>query len=438
MTETLHRPRLSGTCAAIPSKSEVHRALIAAALSPGNTRIDCPCVSRDMEATAASLRALGCHVTYGDNAYQVSPSPRMLRLFPADFAADFAGKPLPTGEPIPILPVGESGSTLRFLLPVAALLCPMGVVFQMAGRLPKRPLSPLWEELEAHGLTLKFIDENKLFVNGNLHSGCFSLPGNVSSQFISGLLFALPLLKEPSELHITGTVESRGYIAMTEETLRNFGTMPQKSGWDYRFAPTEKAPFHSPFVCHVGGDYSNAAFFLSAGAIGQAPVTVTGLSPDTCQGDRRILSCLREFGAIVEETGDSVTVSPAPLTGCEIDASEIPDLVPVLSVVATAAAGVTRFTHAERLRMKESDRIATTVAMLRAVGADAEPTEDGFSVTGGHMLSGGNVNGSGDHRIVMSAAVLATLCQDEVTITGAEAVEKSYPDFFRDFHRLCH
>ena len=217
---------------------------------------------------------------------------------------------------------------------------------------------------------------------------------------------------------------------MTLDALAQFGVQPELHDNVYTIAPT---PYVSPNTAVVEGDWSNAAFWLCAGAL-SGSVTVTGLKPDSLQGDREIVELLKQFGAKTEESGDSVTVSPGPLTARDIDAAAIPDLVPVLSIVAAAAAGTTRIYNAGRLRIKESDRIKTVLALLTAIGADAEETADGLRIHGGKALTGGVVDSANDHRIAMSAAIAATLC--DVTVLGAEAVSKSYPKFWEDFSIL--
>ena len=388
MIETITPMPLSGTIAAIPSKSMAHRLYICAALADTPTEIACHGTSKDIQATRACLAALE------------------------------------RGGP---LPCGESGSTLRFLLPVAAALG-RETEFRMEGRLPQRPLSPLDEQLTAHGAVLTRPAPDVLHCAGQLTPGDYTLPGNVSSQYISGLLFALPLLNAPSTLTVTGQIESAPYIEMTLDALRQFGVDVRVDHQTY-FIPN--GGYRSPGRAAVEGDWSNAAFWLCAGAIGR-PVTVTGLNPASLQGDRAVLEMLRRFGANV----DGTTVSPGPLRAIEIDAGPIPDLIPVLSVVAAAASGTTRVYHAERLRLKESDRIASVLQMLRGLGAAAEETADGLLIHGGKHLPGGTVDSCSDHRIAMAAAIGSVLCDAPVTVTGAEAVEKSYPGFWDDFRKL--
>ena len=392
MNQNISPSPLRGSIPAIPSKSAAHRLLICAALADSPTEVICHGTSKDIEATRACLAAME------------------------------------TGG---VLPCGESGSTLRFLLPVAAALG-LEAEFLMEGRLPQRPLAPLDAQLTAHGARLSRPAPDRLRVSGRLTPGDYTLPGNVSSQYISGLLFALPLLDGPSKLTVTGTVESAPYIDMTLDALGKFGVVPRREGTVFFLSP---AAYRSPGRAAVEGDWSNAAFWLCAGALG-GPVTVTGLNPGSLQGDKAVLEILKQFGANITEDHGNYTVSGGELHGMEIDARAIPDLVPVLSVVAAAAEGETRFVNAGRLRLKESDRIETVCAMLRALGAGVEETPDGLTIRGGRALPGGAVDSANDHRIAMSAAVASILCRGRVTVTGAEAVSKSYPRFWEDFESM--
>ena len=391
MIVTLPKAALSGTIPAVASKSMAHRLYLCAHLADTPTEILCATTSADIAATTACLAAMK--------------------------------------RSEPVLACGESGSTLRFLLPVAAALG-LEAEFHMAGRLPDRPMEPLLLQLSAHGVTLSRPRREVLRICGRLTPGSFVLPGNVSSQFISGLLFALPLLEAESTLTVTGQTESAPYVSMTLDALSQFGVHPQSKDHGFTVSP---AAYRSPGTVTVEGDWSNAAFPLCAGAL-SGPVTVTGLNPESLQGDREILHILSRFGANIQHNSTSVTVSRGHLTATDIDASNIPDLVPVLAIVAAAAEGTTRMFHAARLRLKESDRLQTVCAMLRALGADGEETPDGLLIRGGRPLTGGTVNSCGDHRIAMSAAVASALC--DVTVEGAEAVNKSYPKFWDDFFEL--
>lgn len=395
------------------SKSQAHRMLLCAAMGENEVTLRCRGLSKDILATVACLKALGA---------SVDAEGEVLHLRPVSA--------LPPG--LCPLPCGESGSTLRFLLPLVGALG-ASAVFEREGRLPERPIEPLGRELCRNGMDIRS-DGARLYCSGQLRPGAFCLPGNISSQYISALLMTLPLLEGESTLRIEDTLESAAYVAMTEEVLRLGGVRTEKTGYGYRIPGGQRCRF-APELS-VEGDYSNAAFFLCAGALSERGIRVTGLDPQSRQGDRAIVPLLEEMGAQVASDGSSVTVKRAALHGITIDASPIPDLIPVLSVVATAASGETRVIHAQRLRLKESDRLHSTTQMLRALGAEAEELPDGLVIRGGRTLAGGTVDACGDHRIAMSAAVAGGICRGAVTICGSECVQKSYPDFWTDFQQL--
>ena len=395
------------------SKSQAHRMLLCAAMGENEVTLRCRGLSKDILATVACLKALGA---------SVDAEGEVLHLRPVSAP--------PPG--LCLLPCGESGSTLRFLLPLVGALG-ASAVFEREGRLPERPIEPLGRELCRNGMDIRS-DGARLSCSGQLRPGAFSLPGNISSQYISALLMTLPLLEGESTLHMEGALESAAYVAMTEEVLRLGGVRTEKTGYGYRIPGGQRCRF-APELS-VEGDYSNAAFFLCAGALSERGIRVTGLDPQSRQGDRAIVPLLEEMGAQVASDGSSVTVKRDALHGITIDASPIPDLIPVLSVVATAASGETRVIHAQRLRLKESDRLHSTTQMLRALGAEAEELPDGLVIRGGRTLAGGTVDACGDHRIAMSAAVAGGICRGAVTICGSECVQKSYPDFWTDFQQL--
>jgi len=370
---------LRGEITAIPSKSQAHRMLICAALADSKTSLCCSETNQDIEATADCLRALGADIQRTNWGYSIVP----IRNIPANAT----------------LNCRESGSTLRFLLPIVGALG-VHATFVLNGRLPQRPLSPLWEEMERMGCTLSRPTSNTICCQGKLLPGQYTIAGNVSSQFISGLLFALPLIRGKCDLEITGKTESRPYIEMTRKALALFD-----------------APFfHSPGTVAVEGDWSNGAFFLAAQSLGNS-VEVTGLSADSVQGDQAVVKLLQGMEECVS-----------------ICAADIPDLIPILSVVAAAKHGAV-FTNIQRLRLKESDRVDAIISMITALGGKAEQTASTLTVysTG---LTGGTVDSRNDHRIAMSAAIAATVCSNPVTIIGAECVNKSYPTFWDEYKKL--
>jgi len=316
------------------------------------------------------------------------------------------------------------------------IVCALGVSgeFRMGGRLPERPLVPLDRELERHGIRITRPHPDVLCTEGQLTSGDFCLPGNVSSQYITGLLLALPLLAEDSVLTIEGIVESEDYIQLTLAAAAQFGKAPMIA--EQRYQILGGTPYRSPGIVDAEGDWSNAAFWLSAGALPGGNVTVRGLALSSRQGDREVLRILGRMGAKIAWSGDSIAVAENRRRAVEIDAAGVPDLVPILALVAAVSEGETVIQNAARLRIKESDRLASTAATLNALGAEVIEGRDSLMIRGVSRLTGGTVDAWGDHRIAMMAAIASAVCAEPVTITGAEAVRKSYPQFFEELAGL--
>ena len=416
MTVTISPAPLRGKVSIIPSKSHLHRLLICAAFSDRETYIrSAPTQAEDVAATVNCLVALGAKISRVTGGFQVTP---------VNLAA------LPNSA---TLPCGESGSTFRFMLPV---VCALGVSaeFHMAGRLPERPLTPLTDQLQSHGITISRPRPEILCTNGMLIPGDFSIPGNISSQYVTGLLFALPLLARSSRLTVEGAIESENYISMTLQTLAEFGRQPDADKNSYHI--TGGCAFRSPGDMYAEGDWSNAAFWLCAGALHGGSLTVQGLSKSSLQGDKEVISILEKMGAKAQWHGDDVVVSENKRNAVEFDAAGIPDLVPILSLVAAVSDGRTVIKNAARLRMKESDRLASVTATLNALGAKVIEGSDSLSIDGVKSLKGGTVEAWGDHRIAMTAAIAACACENAVTIKGAQAVSKSYPQFFDELASL--
>lgn len=427
MDAIINPAQLAGTIKAPASKSEAHRLLICAALAKGTSDIDCDTTSQDIDATAACLEALGARVTRTRVGFRVVPIPR-----------DESGRLAASRGAL--LDCNESGSTLRFLLPVvAALACDARLTGH--GRLPERPLSPLYEELVSHGSVLSPQGRMPLSVGGALAGGRFSIAGNVSSQYISGLLMAAPVLRTPVEVLVSEPVESLPYIDLTIAALRRFGMevtrskVMAESGPSTLFAANPAAGLVSPGQVSVGGDWSNAAFWLCAAALGN-PIGVAGVSDKSVQGDRAVLGALALLGARVSRQPGLVEVTPDVSRGCRLDVRSCPDLVPPLAAVAACSAGTTTITGTARLRIKESDRLETVCACVNALGGTCQTTEDGLIIEGAPRLVGGTVDAANDHRIAMMAAILATRCEGPVRILGAQCVAKSYPAFFEDYASL--
>ena len=404
---------LSGKIKAISSKSHAHRVLICSALANEPTKINCNVLSKDITATLECLEQLGAEIKTEENTIFVTP-----QTFSKKTEIDCA----------------ESGSTLRFLLPLVSALG-IDSTINAHGRLSERPLSPLKEEMEKKGVVFETDNEFPLHITGKLQSGEYELTGNISSQFISGLLFALPLLEGDSQITLIPPVESKPYIDMTVATLRDFGILVEEAENTYIIKGNQK--YISPKEITIEGDWSNSAFFLCAGALSKDGVTVSGLNINSIQGDKKVLDILKRMGASVEVNNDEITVKKNKLMGTMVNGGDIPDLVPIVSVMgAMCDKGVTHIVNASRLRLKESDRIATTEALLTKVGAAVSETDDGLVIWGENDLIGGRVEGANDHRVVMSAAILSCLCALPVDIVDAETVEKSYPHFFEDFNSL--
>lgn len=401
MTIQIQPGKLAGRILPAPSKSQAHRLLICAALAEGTSTLTHVDFSGDICATLRCMEALG-----------------------ARWSSPESGTVCVTGvgghrvcfDALPRLDCSGSGSTLRFFLPLTLAVAGGGIL-SGTKQLMERPLEPYLELLTARGIIWKR-EGTSLLVQGRLTPGEYRLPGHISSQFFTGLLLALPLLKEPSAITAVTPLESQSYLDLTLDALAGAGISVSKQPGSlpsFRVAPSH---YHA-FDRSVEPDWSQAAFWFAARHLGSS-LQIGGLNPDSLQGDRVIAP----LAARLALPGD-----------LEISLSDCPDLLPPLAVMAAVRQGTTVFTNAARLRLKESDRLQTTAAMLRALGGRAEEMPDGLRVRGG-PLSGGTADGSGDHRIVMAAAVAATACSGPVTILGAEAVQKSYPAFFDDFRML--
>lgn len=406
MTVRLGPGTLRGSVSAPHSKSDTHRCLIAAALSQTPTRFEGYLDCEDIQATIGCLKVLGARME-GNTMYPMSPAASAVLL------------------------CGESGTTLRLMLPVIAALGLQAICFADGG-LRRRPMEPLVSVLRSHGA---IIDRSAppIKVAGKLRSGHYVLPGNVSSQFISGLLLALSLLESGGSIELTSPLGSSGYVDMTMHTMDRFAVtvMPRADGF---FVPGTQR-YRSPGTVIIERDWSNAAPFLVAGALG-GPVTVTGLSMTSRQPDRAILSILEAFGAQVGVSYDAVRVQGGALRGIEVDVDQTPDLAPLLAALALSAQGETRLVHTARLSSKESDRVRSIEGMVRALGGIVRVKDDAITITGVAEPSGGVVDSCSDHRIAMAAAIAATVCRGDTVVLGAQAVRKSFPVFFSQFESL--
>ncbi|MBQ7131182.1 MAG: 3-phosphoshikimate 1-carboxyvinyltransferase [Oscillospiraceae bacterium] len=409
MDITLKSPEFGGCVDSICSKSQAHRALICAYLAKGKSRIFCPYLNADIKATADCLKNMGAKITYENGYFEITPPDDIYDLAEID--------------------CGESGSTLRFLIPVAAI-SGRKTIFNMHGRLSERPIFPLTIELEKYGV--KFSGKNPLICENILQTGCdFEIAANASSQFASGLMFAIGAFG--GSLKLIGNVESKPYIDMTMAMLNNFGA--QITECDNIYSSPKKQGLTANDMI-IEGDWSNAAFFLAMGAVGKNAITVKGLDVGSKQGDKAILDILKDMGTKFSVDDNSVTVYPSALRAACINAKDIPDLVPILSVCASCAMGTTKISGVSRLRLKESDRIKTVCDMIATLGGKINLSNDDCLEITGCKLCGGVVDSCNDHRIAMSAAVASTICKSDVTIKDAMATDKSYPTFWEEIEKL--
>lgn len=390
---------LRGNLSIPASKSCAHRAVICAALADGVSTLSGITMSKDIEATISSMTALGASFEINGDIVTVK-----------GISGSIDG--------IAEIDCNESGSTLRFIMPVAAVL---GVksVFIGKGRLPQRPIDIYKRELKNHGITFH-TEEMPYEISGVLTGGKYEIEGNVSSQFITGLLFALPLAKEDSEIIMTSHLESRPYVDITIDILRRYGIEISETENSFLIKGNQK---YTPYDEDIEGDYSQAAFFFVANALG-SDVNILNLKEDSVQGDKAITDIIAD------------TLKNGSVTGFKADCSDIPDLVPILSVLGAYGNMPSTIYNAERLRIKESDRLAACADMLNNLGGNVTVTFDGLEIMPTNGLNGGTIDSYGDHRIVMAAAIAALNCKGDVIIKGAEAAEKSYPTFFEDYVKL--
>ena len=413
MNASIHPSTLRGSVEAVSSKSMAHRLLVMAALADQPCEFVCNATSLDIEATARCLNAL-------------------------QDARHSQKKSLEAGKCC-TLDCGESGTSLRFLLPVA---CALGIParFECRGRLIERPLAPLDRELYGHGIELER-EGHAILATGKLTPGRFVLPGDVSSQFVSGLLLAATILCRPSEIWVSTPVQSRPYITLTIRALELFGQDVScgsvvYEGTTYERFFVDPKTLVAPDRCVVEGDWSNAAFWLAAGTLEKEGLTVFGLDLASPQGDRAILAALAGFGARIARRKDAVRATlDNPRAAC-VNVGAIPDLVPPLAAIAATTPGTSKLTNAGRLRLKESDRLASVSAAINALGGRARIVGDDLVIHGVERLSGGTIDACNDHRIAMMGAVMATHARERVTITGADCVAKSYPTFWQDYASL--
>lgn len=405
-------PRLiTGKISSISSKSHIHRCLICSAFCKEQTQIIFNGnLSDDILATINCLKSLGAKINFDKNSILVEP--------------------ITYTNNNPILDCNESGSTLRFLLPVAsALNC--NATYKGCGKLPTRPIKTIIDELKLHGINFSS-DHLPLTTSGKIKGDVFTLDGSVSSQFLTGVLLSLPIL-DGGKVALTTPLTSKSYIDLTCQTLKQFGIEVDISKNEYVVESCYK--YKSPKTIYADGDWSNSAFFLCCGAISES-INITGLNLQSPQGDKKIIDILRQYGADISFKNDSINVFRKDKNALNVDATDIPDLVPIISVLASVANGESVIANVDRLKFKESDRIRSTLDMINSLGGNARFEDNKIKIIGKESLDGGNVCGYNDHRIVMSSAISSCVCKKEVTITDANAVNKSYPKFFEDFNFL--
>lgn len=396
MNIKINPTKLKGYVNIPASKSIAHRMLICSALANGKSIIGNINYSKDIEATINAMKALGAEIFTDKNNAEINGIVH-----------------IPEKS---VINCNESGSTLRFIIPVATALG-VKTEFHGRGRLPQRPIDIYTRELSKHGITFDYNNTMPFTVSGQLSNGIYKIEGNVSSQFITGLLFALPLLNGDSEIVMTSHLESRPYVDITIDVLKKFGIIIEETGKGFHIKGNQT---YKTFSGNVEGDFSQAAFFYVANSLGSS-IMLGNLNTNSVQGDKKIIEIINQ----TEQNGFF-----------NADCSDIPDLVPVLAVLASFGKKTSTIYNAERLKIKESNRLETTAELINNLGGDVKITSDGLIIRPTNNMHGGTIESFGDHRIVMAGAVMATALKEELIINGAEAVTKSYPDFFEDYKKL--
>ncbi|MDO5018549.1 MAG: 3-phosphoshikimate 1-carboxyvinyltransferase [Lagierella massiliensis] len=402
--------KLSGNLKAIPSKSYGHRMIILSAISQKPSQLILDEYNEDLKATLGCIEELGGRYEILDN---------ILRIYP-----------IKKRKQKPILNAKESGSTLRFIIPIATAIYECNKIVA-EGSLNNRPVEELTKALEKKGVYFK----NHILpleTSGKFTGGEIEIEGNISSQYISGILLSAPLFKEDTRIKLRSGLESKSYVDITIDVLENYGINVTK--YDNGFFVKGNQVLNPREEMIVEGDWSNASPFLIAGALGGL-ISLTGLNFKSVQGDKVILEILKEFGAKVEVT-NRVLVTSKDKKPFKMDINEFPDLLPVLSILSCGAEGKSIFTGCHRLKLKESDRLNNTKRLINCLGGNAEVINDALIVHGKGFLEGGKVQGFNDHRMVMAASIASVIAKNEIEIEGAEAINKSYPRFFKDLKKL--
>jgi len=404
--------RFLGTVSMPPSKSAAHRAIICAALAKGKSEIFPVDFSNDIKATIECMKSVGAEIEFDGKTLTVDGTNTLKKKNVS-------------------LDCGESGSTLRFLIPVCAA-GGVNAVFSGHGKLPERPIGIYLDCLPKKNVRCRTEGGLPLEISGQLESGIYEIAGNVSSQFITGLLLALPLLEGDSEIILTTALQSSSYIDMTTDIMHEFGVDVERTAAGWKISGKQS---YEPKEFKVEGDWSQAAFFMTAAALG-GKIAIDNLDVNSRQGDKECMEIYRKFGADIKESKGNIVIEKNKLSGIEINAENIPDMVPALAVTAALAEGVTVIKGAERLRIKECDRLAAMADGLSKLGAEIKETKDGLIIKGAKALHGGEVEGYNDHRIVMSLAVAGAFADGDVIISDMESISKSYPGFFEDYRKL--
>jgi 3-phosphoshikimate 1-carboxyvinyltransferase len=406
--------KLKGSLAIPPSKSICHRALICAGLSEGVSNIENITASMDVEATLNAMKKLGAEVSTKGNSVKIKGAKRIDIMDP-------------------YINCLESGSTLRFLIPIAAT-CGKSVTFEGGEGLAVRPLEPYYDIFDEKGIKYNNLHGKlPLTIDGQLKPGEYRIKGSISSQFISGLLLAAPLLDGDSKITITTKLESRPYVDLTIDMMKRYSVEVENHGYEKFFIKGNQKYRASDYT--VESDFSQAAFFLAAGILGEE-ISCEGLNMNSLQGDKIIIDIIREMGGTIILKEDKVIACPSKTKGMIIDVRECPDLVPILAVLGALSEGTTEIISAGRLRLKESDRLSAISSVLNKLGADVEEKEDSLIIRGKDTLKGGTVDSFNDHRIAMAAAVASIKCSETVIIKDSDCVKKSYPEFWNHFKKL--
>lgn len=406
--------KLGGDIKVPSSKSLCHRSIICASLSKGRSTIQNVYFSKDILATIEAMKSLGVEINTFEDSVCINGTAKVVLENRSIFC-------------------GESGSTLRFIIPVVSTLGEE-VVLSGAGKLVERPLDVYYKIFDEQKICYSNSEGRlPLHINGILKSGNYKIKGDISSQFITGLLFALPLLEGDSEIEVTTELESKPYVDMTLDMLQKFNIHVVNENYE-KFIVKGRQLYKSCDY-YVETDFSQAAFFLVIGVLGNK-VSCQKMNINSHQGDKHIVDILKEMGGNIQILDNCITAIPSKTNGVIVDAAQCPDLVPVIASIAAVSNGVTEIINASRLRLKESDRLQAISSQLNKIGADVKEKKDGLVINGKNKLKGGVVSSFNDHRIAMALASVSSMCSGNLVIQGADCVNKSYPDFWNDFAKI--